>query len=126
MNTCPFAAGKEIRDAAKTVFCSRHFSIGSLIFYHVNEGSRFLRNADGPLPRCIALDHIILYCSSLPIPKLQFLLSAYYNLLTTENIMLKELRLWMAHNDENLTETGRGHLRMIETVPQTLFPNSEK
>jgi len=57
MNKCPLAAGKEFRYADKTVFCSRHFSIRSLIFCHVNGGRRFLRNVYGPLPRCMALDH---------------------------------------------------------------------
>jgi hypothetical protein len=57
MNTCPLVAGKEIRDAVKTVFCSRLFSIRSLIFYHVNGGRRFFRKVYGPLPRCMTLDH---------------------------------------------------------------------
>ena len=45
------------------------------------------------------------YYSSIPIPKLHFLISAYYNLFTKENIPLKEQRFWMVHNDEHLRET---------------------
>ena len=90
MNTTHSLQEKKSVTPSRLSYLHEFFLIQTLIFYHENGCSRSLRNVDGPLPRCTELHHIILYYSSILIPKFQFLISAYNNLFTTENILLKE------------------------------------